>query len=51
VEVIKNIAPPKTQCELHQFIGIINYYQDMWIRWSDMLAPFSKLTSKTTKWQ
>jgi hypothetical protein len=23
----------------------------MWIRWSEVLAPLSKLTSKTTKWQ
>jgi hypothetical protein len=29
VEVIKNIALPKTKCELCQFIGIVNYYHDM----------------------
>ncbi len=51
VEAIKNIAPPKTQRELRRFIGIINYYRDMWIRRSDVLAPLSKLTSKTVKWQ
>jgi hypothetical protein len=32
VEAIKNIAPPTTKRELRQFIGIVNYYQDMWIR-------------------
>ena len=32
VEVIKNIAPPKTKQELRRFIGIVNYYRDMWIR-------------------
>jgi hypothetical protein len=51
VEAIKNIAPPKTQRELRRFIGIVNYYRDMWIRRSDVLAPLSKLTSKTVKWQ
>lgn len=51
VEAIKNIAPPKTKRELRRFIGIVNYYRDMWIRRSDILAPLSKLTSKTAKWQ
>ena len=51
VEAIKNIAPPKTKRELRQFIGIVNYYHDMWIRCSEVLAPLSKLTSKTAKWQ
>jgi RNase H-like domain found in reverse transcriptase len=30
---------------------MVNYYQDMWIRRSDVLAPLAALTSKTTtKW-
>jgi RNase H-like domain found in reverse transcriptase len=51
VEAIKNIAPPTNKRELCRFIGIINYYCDMWIRRSEVLAPLSKLTSKTAKWQ
>jgi hypothetical protein len=51
VEAIQNIAPPKTKRELRRFIGIVNYYRDMWLRRSDTLAPLSKLTSKTAKWQ
>jgi Reverse transcriptase (RNA-dependent DNA polymerase) len=31
VEAIKNIAPPKTKRELRHFIGIVNYYRDMWV--------------------
>ena len=31
VEAIKNIAPPKTRKELRRFIGIVNYYRDMWL--------------------
>ena len=51
VEAIKNLVSPKTKRELRRFIGIVNYYRDMWIRRSDILAPLSKLTSKTVKWQ
>ena len=25
-----NLTAPKTHKELHRFIGIVNYYQDMW---------------------
>ena len=32
VEAILNIAPPTTKKELRCFIGLINYYRDMWIR-------------------
>ena len=51
VEAIKNIAPPTIKKELHHFIGIINYYLNMWIRRSDVLALLTALTSKTAKWQ
>ena len=51
VEAIKNIALPKTKKKLCRFIGIVNYYRDMWIRRSDVLAPLTALTSKTAKWQ
>jgi hypothetical protein len=51
MEAIKNITSPKIKRELHQFIGIVNRYRDMWIRRSEVLAPLSKLTSKTKKWQ
>ena len=47
MEAIKNLAPPKTKREFRRFIGIVNYYRDMCIRRSDILAPLSKLTSKT----
>ena len=51
VKAIMQIAEPKTKKELHSFIGIVNYYRDMWVRRSHILAPLAKLTSKTAKWE
>jgi hypothetical protein len=51
VDAIRNLTAPRTRKELRRFIGLINYYRDMWIRRSDTLAPLTALTSKTTKWQ
>jgi hypothetical protein len=43
VEATLNIKTPKTRKEgkkiqLRQFIGIVNYYRDMWFRRSELLA-------------
>ena len=46
VEAIKNIAPPKNIQDVRKFVGMVNYYRDMWIRRSDILAPLTKLCSK-----
>ena len=51
VEAILNLAPPTNKKELRSFLGVVNYYRDMWIRRSDILAPLSKLLSKDVKWQ
>ena len=51
VKAIKNIAVPTKKKQLRSFIGLINYYRDMWIRRSDILAPLATLTSKQTKWE
>ncbi len=51
VEVIKNLAPPLKKCGLCRFIGMVNYYHNMWIRCSDVLTPLAHLMSKDAKWQ
>jgi Reverse transcriptase (RNA-dependent DNA polymerase) len=50
VNAIANIAVPTTKKELRAFIGMVNYYRDMWIRRSHVLAPLAALTSKTSKY-
>jgi RNase H-like domain found in reverse transcriptase/Reverse transcriptase (RNA-dependent DNA polymerase)/Integrase zinc binding domain/Retroviral aspartyl protease len=50
VLAIQQITEPKNKKELRKFIGMVNYYRDMWIRRSDILAPLASLTSKTTPW-
>ena len=51
VNAISNIAPPTNKKDLRGFIGMVNYYRDMWIRRSHVLAPLAALTSKTAKWK
>ena len=50
VETIQALAVPKTGKKLHQFIGMINFYRDMWQKRSELLAPLTALTSKNVKY-
>jgi transposase InsO family protein len=51
VQAILNIKSPSNKKELRRFIGMINFYRDMWRKRSDILSPLATLTSKKTKWQ
>ena len=51
VDAILNIAPPKTRRQLRSFLGMVNYYRDMWIRRSHVLTPLTALVSKETKFK
>ena len=51
INAIKNIAPPENKKDLRKFIGLVNYYRDMWVRRSHVLTPLTILTSKKTKWK
>jgi Reverse transcriptase (RNA-dependent DNA polymerase) len=50
VKAILAIDTPKNRKELRSFIGIINYYRDMWVKRSYVLAPLATLTSNKKKW-
>lgn len=51
VAAIHNLKPPKTKKQLRSFIGMINYYRDMWLRRSHLLQPLTALTSKLVPWK
>ena len=51
VEAILQIDTPKTRKQLRRFIGMVNYYRDMWPQRSHCLAPLSSLTSAKVKWK
>ena len=46
VKAIQALAIPKTCKQLRQFIGMTNFYRDMWQKRSELLAPLTALTSK-----
>ena len=49
VEAMKSIAVPNTKKQLRSFIGLIDYYRDMWQHSSKILRPLSSMTSKQAK--
>ena len=49
VEAIQDLSVPKTRKQLRQFIGMINFYSDMWQKVSELLASLSALTYKNVK--
>ena len=51
VEAIQALAVPKTCKQLRQFIGMINFYRDIWKKRSELLAPLTSLTSKNVKYK
>ena len=46
VQALHNMATPKTRKELRSFLGLVNYYRDMTVRRSHIIAPLTKLISK-----
>ena len=46
IEAILAIHPPTNVKELRRFLGMVQYYRDMWMRRSDMLAPLTDLVGE-----
>ncbi len=54
VQAILALNPPNNVKELRHFLGMVQYYRDMWARRSEMLAPLTDLVgecgaTKTTR--
>jgi hypothetical protein len=54
VQAILALNPPNNVKELRLFFGMVQYYRDMWVKRSEMLAPLSDLVgeggeTKTTR--
>jgi hypothetical protein len=54
VQAILVLNPPNNFKELRHLLGMVQYYRDMWVRRSEMLAPLTNLVgecreTKTTK--
>ncbi len=46
VQAILAIKPPNNVKELGHFLGMVQYYRDMWAKRSEMLAPLSDLVGE-----
>jgi hypothetical protein len=46
IEAILAINPPTNVKELRRFLGMVQYYRDMWKRRSEMLAPLTDLVGE-----
>ncbi len=46
VQVILALNPPNNVKELWHFLGMVQYYRDMWVKRSEMLAPLSDLVGE-----
>ena len=51
VEAMLRLKPPTTKKQLRRFIGMVNFYRDMWHQRSDTLAPLCALTSSKARWK
>jgi hypothetical protein len=50
VDAILKLEHPTTRKQRWSFIGMVNYYRDMWPARSEVLAPLTAITSAKVKW-
>ena len=51
IRAVQRLRPPTTKRDLRRFIGMVNYYRDMWPLRAHTLAPLTDLTRKSTKFE
>jgi hypothetical protein len=51
VEAILRLTPPKTKRQLRHFLGMVNFYRNMWQMRSHLLAPLSASVSPKVKFE
>jgi hypothetical protein len=46
VQAILAIQPPTNVKQLRHFLGMVQYYRDLWARWNKMLVPLTSLVGE-----
>ncbi len=46
VQAILALMLPRSVKEFHRFLGMVQYYRDIWVQQSKMLAPLSNLVGE-----
>ena len=51
IEAVLHMKTPANTRDVRKFVGLVNYYRDMFARRAHLLAPLTKLTSTKTKFK
>ncbi len=46
MQAILAIQLPKGVKQLRHFLGMVQYYHDLWAKWSEMLTPLTSLVGE-----
>ena len=51
IDALKSIDVPNKIRDLCQFVGLVNYYMDMWIKRTHKISPLNKLCYTKVKFE
>jgi hypothetical protein len=46
VKAIRVLTPPQNIKKLHRFLGMVQYYRDLWARHCEMMSPLTNLVGE-----